>query len=423
MEYKKTTLNNNLRVVTVPKPGSPTTTVLVLVEAGSAFETKNINGLSHFLEHMVFKGTEKRPRSIDIASELDGLGAAYNAFTSVDCTGYYAKAANENFDKILDVVSDIYLHSTFDQKEIDKERGVIIEEINMYEDLPMRNVGDLFTSLLYGDQPAGWNVAGEKEIIKQLSREDFLKYHKDRYLSGSTVVVVAGDINEEDAIKKVEQAFVGTNAGRGSARVKILEEQSAPRILLKNKKSDQTHLVIGVRAFDAFDNRRFALQILSDILGGSMSSRLFQKVREELGAAYYVRSGSDLYFDHGYLGISAGIDNGRILQVTEAILGVVRELTNSPVGEKELEMSKEHFVGNMLMDIETSDQLANFYGGMEVVNGQILTAEETIKRIRSVSAPEISSLAKELFRNDRLNMVAITPFEDKEKLQNTLTLE
>ncbi len=423
MEYKKIALNNGLRIITVPKKGSPTTTVLVLVEAGSAFETKSINGLSHFLEHMVFKGTEKRPRGIDIASELDGLGAAYNAFTSVDYTGYYAKAASEDFDDILDVVSDIYLHSIFSEKEIDKERGVIIEEINMYEDLPMRNVGDLFTSLLYGDQPAGWNVAGEKEIIKKLSRDDFIRYHKDRYLSGSTVVVVAGDIDEGETVKKVEQAFSAIPSGRGMPRIKMAEEQSNPRILLKSKKSDQTHLIIGFRAFDAFDERRFTLQVLSDILGGSMSSRLFQRVREELGAAYYIRAGSDLYFDHGYLGISAGIDNGRILQVTEAILGVVKEFLRSTVGEKELEMAKEHFTGNMMMDIETSDQLASFYGGSEIVNVHALTAEETVQKIRRVTSSDVSGLAREIFRNDRLNMAAITPYEDKEKLQNILTLE
>lgn len=422
MEYKKTTLDNQLRVITVPKPGSPTTTVLVLVEAGSAFESKNINGLSHFLEHMVFKGTEKRPRSIDIASELDGLGASYNAFTSVDYTGYYAKAENRHFDQILDVVADIYLHSTFDQAEVSKERGVIVEEINMYEDLPMRNVGDLFTSLMYGDQPAGWNVAGEKEIIKKLTRDDFLKYHRDRYLAGSTIVIVAGDINDEEAVKKVEQAFSAIPAGKGGAREKTVEKQSAPQLLLKNKKSDQTHLVLGVRAFDAFDERRFTLQVLSDILGGSMSSRLFQKIREEMGAAYYVRAGADLYFDHGYLAVSAGIDNGRIIEVTQAILEVIKGIKEKPVGAKELELAKEHTIGGMMMEIETSDQIANFYGGMEVVTGKTMPVEEIEKRIRAVTAGDVLKLAQEIFRDDRLNLAVITPFDSQEKLQNALTL-
>ena len=422
MEYKKTTLNNQLRVITVPKPGSPTTTVLVLVEAGSAFESKNINGLSHFLEHMVFKGTEKRPRSIDIASELDGLGASYNAFTSVDYTGYYAKAENRHFDQILDVVADIYLHSTFDQNEIGKERGVIVEEINMYEDLPMRNVGDLFTSLMYGDQPAGWNVAGEKEIIKKLTRDDFLKYHRERYLAGSTIVIVAGDVDDQEAVKKVEQAFSAIPAGKGGAREKTTEKQSAPQLLLKNKKSDQTHLVLGVRAFDAFDERRFALQILSDILGGSMSSRLFQKVREEMGAAYYVRAGADLYSDHGYLAVSAGVDNGRIIEVTQAILEVIKGIKEKPVGAKELELAKEHTIGGMMMEIETSDQIANFYGGMEVVTGKTMTVEEIEKRIRAVTADDVLKLAQEIFRDDRLNLAVITPFDNQEKLQNALTL-
>src|SRR3989344_810808 len=209
MTFKKTILYNGLRIITAPEPDNPAATILVLVEAGSEYETKEINGLSHFLEHLCFKGTKKRPKAIDISGELDGIGAFYNAFTSQEFTGYFAKAQAKHFDKILDVVSDIYLNSVFDPTEIDKERGVIIEEINMYEDLPMARVHYLFLELLYGDQPAGWNIIGQKEIIKTLTRADFIKYREKHYLAGNTIVVVAGNINEESAIAKVRDMFAG----------------------------------------------------------------------------------------------------------------------------------------------------------------------------------------------------------------------
>src|SRR3989344_5851466 len=202
MKFTKTVLGNGLRIITAPQKDNLAVTVLVLVETGSKYETKDINGISHFLEHMCFKGTEKRPKSIDISSELEAIGANYNAFTSMEYTCYYAKSQPKHFEKILDVVSDIYLHQIFDASEIEKEKGVIIEEINMYEDLSMRRVQELFTFLLYGDQPAGWDIAGKKEVIKKLSRENFLKYRNDHYLANSTLVVVSGKIDENEAIGK-----------------------------------------------------------------------------------------------------------------------------------------------------------------------------------------------------------------------------
>src|SRR3989344_2651721 len=290
MTFKKTVLDNGLRVITAPQPDNPAVTILVLVEAGSEYETKEINGLSHFLEHLCFKGTKKRPKAIDIAGELDGIGAFYNAFTSQEFTGYFAKAQAKHFGKILDVVSDIYLNSVFDPAEIDKERGVIIEEINMYEDLPMARVYYLFLELLYGDQPAGWNIVGEKGIIKTLKRDAFIKYREKHYLAGKTIVIVAGAINEANAIEKIKNAFTGMAAGAKVKKLKPRESQEKPELLVKYKESDQTHLILGVRGYDVFDKRRFAAEVITDLLGGGMSSRLFQKIREEMGAAYYINA-------------------------------------------------------------------------------------------------------------------------------------
>ena len=305
--FQKLVLKNGMRLILVPEPQSLATTVAVLVQAGSKYETKEINGLSHFLEHMCFKGTKKRPRPIDIASELDGLGAEYNAFTSQEWTSYYAKAKNENFDKILEIVSDLYLNPVFGPAEIEKEKGVIIEEINMYEDIPQRRVQELFMELVYGDQPAGWSVAGRKEVIRILGQENFLKYRGEHYLASSTILVIAGGFSAEghstprvsdsrsgsasggdfkNISKKVENYFADLGRGKKSGKIKVAESQEKSGELIKFKESDQTHLILGFRAFDVFDKRRFVLELLADILGGSMGSRLFQRIREELGAAY-----------------------------------------------------------------------------------------------------------------------------------------
>jgi len=420
--FKKITLDNGLRIITVPKQDSLAVTVLVLVEAGSKYETKDINGISHFLEHMCFKGTEKRPRAIDIASELDGIGASYNAFTSLEYTGYYVKTEPKRFDVALDVVSDIYLNQTLAAEEIDKERGVIIEEINMYEDLPMRKVQDLFLELLYGDQPAGWDVAGKKEIIQKLTRDDFLKYKSEHYLPQSTIIVVAGQFSESEAVDKVKQAFSQIKLSPKSGKEKTKEEQENPKTLVKFKETDQAHLVVGIRAFDIFDKRRYALEVLSDILGGGMSSRLFQKIREEMGVAYYVHSSADLYTDHGYLAAACGIDKNKINEVTEAILEEFRKLAGKPVEQDELQRAKDHLTGGMMLSLETSDSLANFCGGQEVLTGKVNTPQELADNIQAVTSEEIMSVAQDIFRNDRLNLALIGPFKDKNEFDKLLRL-
>jgi len=309
-------------------------TVLVLVETGSKYETKELNGISHFLEHMCFKGTKKRPKAIDISSELDGIGASYNAFTGFEYTGYYAKADKRHFDKILDVVSDIYLNQIFDPDEIKKESGVVVEEINMHEDLPMGRVQEIFTTLLYGDQPAGWDIGGRKEVIKKITREDFVKYRSEHYLASATTVVVAGGISGGEALKKIKNAFADISTGEKKGKLEVKESQKSPQVLVKHKESDQTHFVLGVRAYNLFDERRYATDVLANILGGVMSSRLWRVVREEMGAAYYVRADNDELTDHGYLEASAGVHNQKLIPVIEAILKEFTKLKDEEVGEK-----------------------------------------------------------------------------------------
>jgi len=413
MNFTRKVLPNGVRLVLVPQPGNFATTVAVSVEAGSKYETKEINGLSHFLEHMCFKGTTKRPRAIDISSELDGMGASYNAFTSQEMTSYYIKARNESFEKVLDVIADMYLNPVFDEKEIERERGVIIEEINMYEDTPRNRVQSLFMELVYGDQPAGWDIAGQKEVIRRLTRDDFINYRDAHYVGKATAIVVAGGFDEKNIEQKIEKYFSELSQGAKSPKVPVEESQSQPAELIKHKDSDQTHLVMGFRAFDVFDERRFALEVLADVLGGGMSARFFQKIREELGAAYYVRATADLYSDHGLLTMTAGVDHKKIESVIKAAAEEFARLREEEVGKEELERAKEHLVGNLFLSLETSDELAFYYALQEVQKIPLTNPEELARRIKAVTPEEIKSVANDIVRNDRLNLAVIGPFKGK----------
>ncbi|MEK7590549.1 MAG: pitrilysin family protein [Patescibacteria group bacterium] len=419
--FKKITLKNGVRVILVSQPSSLATTVLTLVEAGSKYETKDINGLSHFLEHMYFKGTAKRPKAINIAGELDQMGAEYNAFTSQEWTGYFAKVQAKDAERALDIISDIYLNSIFDAAEIEKEKGVIIEELNMYEDTPMRKVNDLFMEVLYRDQPAGWDVGGRKEVIQKLTKDDFLKYRSGHYVGKATLVVVSGAIDEKKLLPKIEEYFQNISVGDKTGKIKTVEKQDTPQVLVKFKESDQTHIVLGCRAFDAFDDRRFALEVLGDILGGGMSSRLFQRVREEMGAAYYVRAGADLLSDHGYFAVSAGVDHKKLKDVIKAILEEFSKISNNSISDSELQRAKDHLIGSLILNLETSDELAMFYGGQEILKRSAMTPEEMLAKINSVAAKDVVAVAKDVFQNNKLNLALIGPYKNAEEFKEILT--
>lgn len=397
----------------MPQPGSLATTVMVSVEAGSKYETKDKNGISHFLEHMCFKGTTKRPQASVISTELDGLGAQYNAFTGQEATAYYAKAKNENFDQILDVVADMYLDPIFDANEIEKEKGVIIQEINMYEDTPSRRVAEFFMQLVYGDQPAGWDIAGRKEVIEKITRNDFIKYRGKHYVPQATIVTISGGFKESGLLKKVERYFSALKPGQKGTKLKVKEAQSRPRESVNFKDSDQTHMVMGFRAFGVHDERRLALQVASEVLGGGMSSRLFKKVRDELGAAYYVRADADLYSDHGLFEMSAGVDHKKLELVIKAGLQEFARLRDELVSETELKKAKEHLIGDIFLSLETSDQLAAFYGSQEVIGLPLTSPQEIAKKVNAITAADVRNVMRAIVRNDRLNLALIGPFKKR----------
>lgn len=416
---KKLTLTNGLRVVLVPAPG-PAATALILVGTGSEYEDKRVGGISHFLEHMVFKGTKKRPRAGMISQELDALGAAYNAFTSQEYTGYWAKAARGKLPQLLELIADLYLNPTFDAKEIEKERGVIIEEINMYEDMPMRKVGDDFTELLYGDQPAGRNIAGKKDIILRLKRKDFVQYRDSYYSPKNTVVVLAGNFSPARAAKMVKSLFSKVPGKKAPKKSGPKESQRAPAVRLTYKKSDQSHLVLGVRAFSMFDPRRHTLELMAHLLGGGMSSRLFHRIREELGAAYYVRAETALALEHGFFAVAAGVNNPKLSEVIRAILTECTRLVREPVPAGELRRVKDHLLGTFLLGLETSDEIAGFYGDQELMKRKMLSPGELSARIEAVQAKDIQLLAAEIFKDASLNLAVIGPQKDSRPLKALL---
>ncbi len=420
MQFNKKTLENGLRIITVPMVDNPSVTVLVMVEAGSKYENKETSGLSHFLEHMVFKGTPKRPKAIDISRELDSIGSHYNAFTSQEFTGYYAKADKRHLDTIIDVVSDMYNNPLFDEEEIKKEKGVIVEEIRMYQDLPQQHVQNVFMELLYGDTPAGWNIAGTESNVKSFNRDQFIKYRNDHYLADSTIVIVSGSFDEKATIEKIENAFATIGTGQKIGKEKVIEKQVEPKIKIETKETDQTHLVIGVRTFPITDKRMPTMLVLSTILGRGMSSRLFAKMRDQLGICYYIRTEHNPFTDHGFLSISAGVDNAR---VEEAIVGIMEEcqrLKDEAVLVEELKKAKDYISGTTMLELETSDARAEYCGFQEVMKGIIDMPVDIIEKVNAVTSADVQKLAQEIFITKHLNMALIGRSKDENLLKQKL---
>ncbi|MCL0056699.1 insulinase family protein [Dehalococcoidia bacterium] len=420
--FRKTTLKNGLRIITVPEKGAQTVTVLILVRTGSKYETKEINGISHFLEHMYFKGTKKRPSAIAVAETLDRIGGIYNAFTGEDYTGYFAKVAASQLDLALDWVSDIYLNSLLPEKEIEKEKGVIIEEINMRYDHPTEYMGVLWSKLLYGDQPAGWDIAGTKESVMKMNRRALINYMKNQYTASNTICCLAGKIDEKKIIEKVKKYFSKINIKKPKKSFPVIEKQFKPNCLLHFKKTDQTHLCLGVRIYNIFHPQRYAFEILGVILGGMMSSRLFIEIREKLGIAYYIRTSDEMNPDTGYLVTQAGVDNKNIEKAIKVILKEYKKISQKKVPKKELKKAKDYIKGKTALLLEASDAQASFYASQEILKEKILTQAEIFKKIDKVSQNDILKIAKDIFRPEKLNLVIIGPFQNKTKFQQLLKL-
>lgn len=407
-------------MLVVPMVDNPTVTVLVLVEAGSKYESKAKNGVSHFLEHMCFKGTTNRPNTSDLSKELDGLGCEFNAFTGQEFTGYYAKGKAADFSKLLDVISDLYLNPLLKEEEIEKEKGVIVDEINMYDDMPMQKVHEVWMELLYGDQPAGWTIAGARDVVRGMTRKDLVAYRSEHYVPTATTVVVSGNIDASVVFKEITKKFKEVSVYAKKSKKKTRDTQSSPNVALKFKETDQTHFILGVRSFPLYDIQNPILSVLGGVLGVGMSSRLFRKLRDEMGVGYYVRAGNSTSTDSGYFSVSAGVANERLEEVLNAVMGELEELKTNLVPSDELTKVKEHLVGMMYLGLESSDDLAEFYGMQEIFRREMRTPKERERLIRAVTAEDLRKLARKIFVNKSLNLALIGPVKTEEKVRQIL---
>lgn len=424
MQYQRTVLSNGLRVLTIPMPSFQSVTAMVMVGAGSRYETRRNNGISHFLEHMAFKGTKKRPSALDISNLIDGIGGEFNAFTGKETTGYYIKSAVNHAELCLDVLSDMLQNSLLDEKEIEKEKGVILEEINLYEDTPVRKIGDVFERLVYGDTPMGWDIAGEKEVIRSVKRKDFTSYMDNLYSADNITVVLAGGIVSKKAFELVQKYFGKMRKFDTLRYNKVVENQKEPALLIRQKKTEQVHIALGVRTVPIGHRDRYALSVLSAILGGGMSSRLFHEVREKRGLAYYVRSSSDHYQDCGNLVSTAGVDPKRVEEAISVILDEYDKISDPKfqISEKELNKAKEYLKGHLVLELEDSRSVASFYAQQELLEKKIDNPEEVIGKINKVSADEVQRVAQKYFTNQRLNLAIIGDFPEGERFRRLLKL-
>ena len=416
--YERHTLANGLRVLTAPMPQAQSISCFVMLAAGSRYETRETNGIAHFAEHMFFKGTERRPTARDIAGEVDAIGGEFNAFTGKESTAYYVKCAAEYRDTALDVLVDMVRNSKFDSAEIEREKGVIVEEMNMYFDTPRDFISSVFDEVMYDDQPLGWDVIGRKETVRGATRETFMGYLERWYRPERIVVGIGGKIGDdileriEELVGNMESAQTGAPAPAASA--------NGTRVKLHTKTSDQAHLCIGVPSYPLEHPDRYALQLVSTVLGGGMSSRLFTEVRERRGLAYYVFAANQSYTDAGVLYSQAGVDINRIDDAISTIVAELKKIAEESVPSDELEKARSFAKGRFVLQLETPQGTIMFGLRREVLEGRAAEPSEVLEGLDAVTAEDVQRVARELVVNDRLRLALIGPFDDAERFEKLL---
>ncbi len=411
------TLDNGLTVLLVDTKSFPSLTTLLLVGAGSRYEQKDNNGIAHFFEHMAFKGTKKYPSSFEISSRIEGIGAVFNAYTSKDHTGYWIKSTNEHFGLVTDILSGMITESLLAPEEIEREKGVIVEEINMYEDTPKWKVSDLFEELMYKGTSLGYEIAGTKDTVTKFSRKTFTDYMGQLYHPGNAVLVVAGGMNGKSAeyARVVREKFGAWKKGKVTGSYEpVTESQKEPRLLVRYKKTEQAHFCLGFRAYSFLDERRYILSLLSIILGGGMSSRLFIQVRERRGLCYYISASKQGYHDVGNFVTSAGVRTNleKTKEAVKVTLAEHRKIIDGDITDAELERAKELFRGRLYLSLEDSSHVASFFGTDMILKRKTATPDEIIAKVNEVTKEQIRDVAAEIFRPERLNFSIIGPYRE-----------
>jgi len=426
MTHQLFTLKNGLSVVLVDTKTFPTFTAMLLVGAGSRYENKENNGVAHFFEHMAFKGSKKYPNALLLSSMIEGLGGIFNAFTTKDHTGYWIKAPLSHFETVVDVLADMIQNPLLFPEEIEREKGVIIEEINMYEDEPQYKVWELFEGLLFKNHPLGYPTTGYKETVGKFTRQTFLDYMENLYKPSNVILVIVGGISVgnrhacslQKYIDIIQEKFFLWKDGQKASFLNFSDNQNSPQILIKTKKTEQAHLVLGYRGLSYTDKKRYVQSVLMTILGGGMSSRLFYQLRERRGLCYYIHSGSEPFSDTGYVYTRAGLtaDAKKINEAIKVIIDEHQKIAEGELKDEEVKKAKEMVKGRLILSLEDTHDLASFVGRKLIFEGKIFEPQEVIKKIDVITKEEIIDLAKKLFVKEKFNLALLSTItEDKIK--------
>jgi predicted Zn-dependent peptidase len=418
--FETTTLPNGVRILTARMAGAPSVAVFVGLAAGSRYEQPAAAGIAHFAEHMFFKGTERRPTARDISAEIDGIGGEFNAFTGKELTAYYVKCAAASAPVAIDVLSDMLLASRFDAEEIEREKGVIAEEINMYLDTPRDLIGQVHDDLRFGDTPLGRPIIGSKETVGAATRETFLDYLGTWYRPERMVIGLGGAITDA-MVDDVATRFGGLDAVHTPPPpVTELPVISGPTVRIEHRDSDQAHLILSVAGQPVGHPDRYVLSVLQAVLGGGMSSRLFTEVRERRGLAYYVFASHAGYTDTGALYVQAGVDTKRIELAVETIWSELRRMATEPVPEDEIAKAKRYITGRTVLGVEDARGMILHGLRRSLIEGAPVELEEIFAGIEAVTAADVSRVAAELIRRDTAALAVIGPFDDAEGLRGAI---
>ena len=408
IKVNKTTLPNGLRVLVSPSTATDSVTVMILVRAGSRYESKSTNGIAHVLEHMFFKGGDKYPTPRAVAEAIESIGGSFNAFTGNEKVGYYVKVASHKVETAFDVLSDMLFHAQLSQEALDREKGVILEELKMYLDDPRHLASEAFSHQIFGDHPLGWDIIGTPQNIKSFTSQDLRNYQAKFYSSANTVVAVAGNIT----MAKVKKLIAKYLPYQPSKKLNHpLPHKAANTASFKHviKDTEQAHLLIGTKTFGGHNKDRYAAALLGTILGGGMSSRLFASVREELSLAYYVGAGHQTYTDTGYFVIQAGVDKTRVDLAIHQIMKELREIAANGVSAIELKKAQEQRIGNLTLSLEVSDEIAYYLGLKWLLYGEVTTPDSVKRQLKAVKPQDIQRLAKKFFTASPLTLTVVGP--------------
>ncbi len=421
MNYRVSKFDNGLRLVTCPMTDAKSVSIGVWVGVGGRYEEDTTSGVSHFLEHMLFKGTKKRTAK-QISQAIEGVGGNTNAFTTEECTCFYAKVTDDHFDQTLDVLADMFKNPLFKPSDIERERGVILEELRMNVDVPAHRVFEILRELMWEKHPLGRMLIGTEGTIKNIKRSDLVKFKEQNYTGPNIVVSIAGSMSQAKTISQVEKKFSFLKPAKGLSYLPAVENQVKPETRFFKKKTEQTNFCIGIRALARNHEDRFALRVLNAILGENMSSRLFQEIREKQGLSYDIGSSIERFLDAGTLIISGGVDIKNLEKAVERTLKELGKVKKGSIRKEELSMAKEYSIGQLILGLEKSSSQMIYLGESEICSGNIMDIKELIRRIRAVKLEDVERVAQFLFVDKKINLAVVGPVEKERTIQNLFSM-